>query len=240
MPVCRGIVPQRCGKYRPACQKLFVDIGTRACYNRCSESSVSSNGGMDVETLVHRTIATRWGRDGRGGTPIALRRTAPRGALGWPALLGLDDGMGPALFRRGRARAERSARFNKARSAEAEAHLRRRRRQRLGVKRAARAGDYSAIRKNTAAGGETAARRAALRPAGHREDALARALAGEARVPFFALSAPTFVEKYVGVGAMRVRELFKAAKAGRASSSSTKSTPWASAAHQSADERDRR
>jgi len=46
---------------------------------------------------------------------------------------------------------------------------------------------------------------------------MARALAGEAGVPFFAVNGADFVEMYVGVGASRVRALFqKARKAGRA------------------------
>lgn len=53
-------------------------------------------------------------------------------------------------------------------------------------------------------------------PPGTGKTLLARALAGEAGVPFFALSGSDFVQMYVGVGAGRVRDLFqKARKAGR-------------------------
>jgi cell division protease FtsH len=41
---------------------------------------------------------------------------------------------------------------------------------------------------------------------------LARAVAGEANVPFFHISGSEFVEMFVGVGASRVRDLFKKAK----------------------------
>lgn len=41
---------------------------------------------------------------------------------------------------------------------------------------------------------------------------MARAIAGEARVPFFSISGSEFVEMFVGVGASRVRDLFKEAK----------------------------
>jgi cell division protease FtsH len=50
-------------------------------------------------------------------------------------------------------------------------------------------------------------------PPGTGKTLLARAVAGEARVPFFSLSASEFVEIFVGVGASRVRDLFTRAKA---------------------------
>jgi cell division protease FtsH len=50
-------------------------------------------------------------------------------------------------------------------------------------------------------------------PPGTGKTLLARAVAGEAGVPFFSLSASEFVEMFVGVGASRVRDLFDQAKA---------------------------
>lgn len=49
-------------------------------------------------------------------------------------------------------------------------------------------------------------------PAGVGKTLLARAVAGEASVPFFTISASEFVEMFVGVGAARVRDLFQRAK----------------------------
>ena len=49
-------------------------------------------------------------------------------------------------------------------------------------------------------------------PPGTGKTLLARAVAGEAKVPFFSISGSDFVEMFVGVGASRVRDLFKQAK----------------------------
>ena len=49
-------------------------------------------------------------------------------------------------------------------------------------------------------------------PPGCSKTLLAKAIAGEADVPFFSISGSDFVEMFVGVGASRVRDLFKQAK----------------------------
>lgn len=49
-------------------------------------------------------------------------------------------------------------------------------------------------------------------PPGTGKTMLAKACAGEAGVPFFYMSGSDFVEMFVGVGAARVRDLFKMAK----------------------------
>jgi cell division protease FtsH len=49
-------------------------------------------------------------------------------------------------------------------------------------------------------------------PPGTGKTLLARAVAGEANVPFFKMSGADFVEMFVGVGAARVRDLFKQAR----------------------------
>ena len=50
-------------------------------------------------------------------------------------------------------------------------------------------------------------------PPGTGKTLLARAVAGEAHVPFFSLSGSEFVEMFVGVGAARIRDLFQQAEA---------------------------
>ncbi len=68
-------------------------------------------------------------------------------------------------------------------------------------------------------------------PPGTGKTLLARAVAGEAGVPFFSISGSDFVEMFVGVGASRVRDLFEQAKQNSpASSSWTRSTPSAATA----------
>ena len=49
-------------------------------------------------------------------------------------------------------------------------------------------------------------------PPGTGKTLLAKAVAGEAGVPFFSISASEFIEMFVGVGASRVRDLFSQAK----------------------------
>jgi len=66
--------------------------------------------------------------------------------------------------------------------------------------------------KYTALGGKIPKGVLLVGPPGTGKTLLAKAMAGEAKVPFFSLSGSDFVEMFVGVGASRVRDLFKMAK----------------------------
>tara|TARA_B100001287_G_scaffold184147_1_gene155372 strand:+ start:344 stop:2293 length:1950 start_codon:yes stop_codon:yes gene_type:complete len=67
-------------------------------------------------------------------------------------------------------------------------------------------------KKYTALGGKIPKGVLLVGPPGTGKTLLAKAVAGEAKVPFFSLSGSDFVEMFVGVGASRVRDLFKIAK----------------------------
>ena len=68
-------------------------------------------------------------------------------------------------------------------------------------------------RKYTTLGGRIPKGVLLVGPPGTGKTLLARAVAGEAKVPFFSLSGSEFVEMFVGVGAARVRDLFRQAEA---------------------------
>jgi cell division protease FtsH len=68
-------------------------------------------------------------------------------------------------------------------------------------------------KKYTALGGRIPKGVLLMGPPGTGKTLLARAVAGEAKVPFFSLSGSEFVEMFVGVGAARVRDLFRQAEA---------------------------
>ena len=67
-------------------------------------------------------------------------------------------------------------------------------------------------KKYTALGGKIPKGALLVGPPGTGKTLLAKAVAGEAEVPFFSLSGSDFVEMFVGVGASRVRDLFRQAK----------------------------
>ncbi|MGB0305421.1 MAG: ATP-dependent zinc metalloprotease FtsH [Flavobacteriaceae bacterium] len=67
-------------------------------------------------------------------------------------------------------------------------------------------------KKYTVLGGKIPKGALLVGPPGTGKTLLAKAVAGEAKVPFFSLSGSDFVEMFVGVGASRVRDLFKQAK----------------------------
>ena len=67
-------------------------------------------------------------------------------------------------------------------------------------------------KKYTVLGGKIAKGALLVGPPGTGKTLLAKAVAGEADVPFFSMSGSDFVEMFVGVGASRVRDLFKQAK----------------------------
>ncbi|MBP6687709.1 MAG: ATP-dependent zinc metalloprotease FtsH [Lacibacter sp.] len=67
-------------------------------------------------------------------------------------------------------------------------------------------------KKYTALGGKIPKGALLVGPPGTGKTLLAKAMAGEAQVPFFSISGSDFVEMFVGVGASRVRDLFKQAR----------------------------
>ena len=67
-------------------------------------------------------------------------------------------------------------------------------------------------KKYTALGGKIPKGALLVGPPGTGKTLLAKAVAGEAQVPFFSMSGSDFVEMFVGVGASRVRDLFKTAR----------------------------
>jgi cell division protease FtsH len=67
-------------------------------------------------------------------------------------------------------------------------------------------------KKYTALGGKIPKGALLVGPPGTGKTLLAKAMAGEAQVPFFSMSGSDFVEMFVGVGASRVRDLFKQAR----------------------------
>ncbi len=67
-------------------------------------------------------------------------------------------------------------------------------------------------KKYTALGGKIPKGALLIGPPGTGKTLIAKAVAGEAQVPFFSISGSDFVEMFVGVGASRVRDLFKQAK----------------------------
>ena len=67
-------------------------------------------------------------------------------------------------------------------------------------------------KKYTALGGKIPKGALLIGPPGTGKTLLAKAVAGEAKVPFFSISGSDFVEMFVGVGASRVRDLFKQAR----------------------------
>jgi cell division protease FtsH len=67
-------------------------------------------------------------------------------------------------------------------------------------------------KKYTALGGKIPKGALLIGPPGTGKTLLAKAMAGEAQVPFFSMSGSDFVELFVGVGASRVRDLFKTAR----------------------------
>ena len=96
----------------------------------------------------------------------------------------------------------------------AEDHLRGRRGRRRGARRSSSRSSTSSGTRRSTSGSAAASPRASCSsgPPGTGKTLLARAVAGEADVPFFFLSGSEFVEMFVGVGAARVRDLFEQAK----------------------------
>jgi tRNA(Ile)-lysidine synthetase-like protein len=75
-----------------------------------------------------------------------------------------------------------------------------------------RSSSSCATRRSSRSSADAFPRACCCRPPGTGKTLLARAIAGEANVPFFSISGSDFVEMFVGVGASRVRDLFEQGK----------------------------
>lgn len=169
------------------------------------------------ETVLSQIFATLQGSD----VPFTIRQQWAKSlvmplTMLIPALLVVDAlvliflivrGRGDSLFGFGRAGARRAEAGSKVTFSEVAGHHE-------AVEELAEIRDYLSNPERFIAMGATVPKGILLSgPPGCGKTLLARAVSGEAGVPFYSISGADFVEMFVGVGAARIRDLFRTAKA---------------------------